>query len=67
MYKKHALTQLPDSDKANWTELIWMEKNGKEKTEKVKYPDRYMQKLFDNGIEVVYEKHTAARAKQTTR
>ena len=26
----------------------------KYKTEKVKYPDRYMQKLFENGVKEVY-------------
>ena len=66
-YQKHALTKMPDEDKTDWTELIWIDKMGNEKIEKVKYPDRYMKKLFENGIEVVYEKHTAARGIKTTR
>mgnify|MGYP003123458136 CR=1 FL=1 len=57
-YQKHALTEMPDKDKTDWTELIWIDKMGNEKIEKVKYPDGYMKKLFENGIGVVYEKHT---------
>tara|TARA_R100000479_G_C6261366_1_gene156086 strand:+ start:118 stop:327 length:210 start_codon:yes stop_codon:yes gene_type:complete len=65
-YQKHPLTKMDDKYKANWTELVWFEK-GNPKTEKTKYPDRYMKKLFESGIEVVYEKHTAARGTKTTR
>ena len=59
MYKgKHPLTEMKDEQKIGWKELIWIDKKGNEKTEKVKYPDRYMEKLFENGIDVVYVKYT---------
>lgn len=52
-YNKHWLTEIDDIEKAGWPILEWSY-NGKYKTEKVKYPDRYMQKLFENGVKEVY-------------
>ena len=51
-YTKHSLTLQDDSTKESWSTLRWHQL-GKIKIEKVKYPHRYMDKLFESGIEEV--------------
>ena len=51
---KHALTQLPLGEKRGWSRLKWKFK-GTEKSELIKYPDRYMAILWENGVEKVTE------------
>ena len=53
-YTKHGLTQLPLEEKRGWSRLKWKFK-GIEKSALVKYPNRYMAILWENGVEKVTE------------
>lgn len=54
MYSKHGLTKLPLENKKGWSRLKWKFR-GKEKSELVKYPTRYMERLWENGVVEVTE------------
>jgi|TARA_R110000822_G_scaffold26819_14_gene80556 hypothetical protein len=53
-YKKHELTQMPRHEKEGWSKLTWNFK-GKERSELVKYPARYISKLWQCGVDRVEE------------
>ena len=53
-YTKHELTQMPLSQKTGWSKLTWKSK-GRTYTELVKYPKRYMERLWEAGIESIEE------------
>ena len=58
-YARHNLTLQPLDQKEGWSKLTWNTKgkNGKvfQKSELVKYPARYISKLWEAGVEKVEE------------
>ena len=45
---------MPRYEKEGWSKLTWNFK-GKERSELVKYPQNYISKLWNAGIDVVHE------------